>query len=67
MKMLGLFLAFLAFAAGDWKRVPDAKAGPKPGEKAPDFTLPRLEGKEKVKLSDFQDKAPVVLVFGSYT
>ena len=40
---------------------------PKVGEQAPDFELERMDGKGKVKLSDFRDKKPVVLVFGSFT
>ena len=44
----------------------------KVGDKAPDFTLKKLNSKkkkkeEKVTLSSFQGKKPVVLVFGSYT
>ncbi len=39
----------------------------KTGDPAPDFVLPTLKGKETVRLSDFQGKKPVVLIFGSYT
>ena len=41
----------------------------KVGDKAPDFTLKKLNSKKKetVTLSGFQGKKPVVLVFGSYT
>ena len=66
--VLALFLGALqAPGGGEDHPKPKAHAGPKVGEAAPDFVLPGLEGKEKVKLSDFRDKAPVVLVFGSYT
>ncbi len=41
--------------------------GPDLEQKAPDFTLRRLDGDGTVKLSDFIGKKPVVLVFGSYT
>jgi len=34
----------------------------KPGDEAPDFTLPDTDGKP-VKLSDFRGKKPVVLAF----
>jgi hypothetical protein len=34
---------------------------------APDFSLPRLNGTDYVKLSTFRGQKPVVLVFGSYT
>ena len=43
---------------------------PKEGAEAPDFELFNLEDAKQekpVKLSDFEGKKPVVLVFGSYT
>ena len=40
--------------------------GPKPGDRAPDFQLTSLNG-EKVRLSDFRDRKPLVLTFGSLT
>jgi len=40
----------------------------KPGDFAPDFTLPKMgEKKSKITLSSFRGKQPVALVFGSYT
>ena len=39
----------------------------KVGELAPDFTLMPQHGKDKVSLSNYRDKRPVVLIFGSYT
>jgi hypothetical protein len=39
----------------------------RPGDPAPDFTLPDLKKTKEVKLSSFQGKKPVVLIFGSYT
>jgi hypothetical protein len=39
----------------------------KVGDRAPDFTLPSLDGKTAFTLSSFQGKRPVVLIFGSYT
>ncbi len=48
-----------------WK---SARAGRiHPGDSAPDFTLPVLDGQGNVTLSSFRGKRPVVLVFGSYT
>jgi len=41
--------------------------GPKVGDPAPDFSLKRSESDERVRLSSFQGKQPVALVFGSYT
>ena len=40
---------------------------PNEGELAPDFELPTLDGKSTVRLSDFQGKAPVALIFGSFS
>ena len=37
------------------------------GEMAPDFDLPTIDRKTRVRLSSFRGKRPVVLVFGSYT
>jgi hypothetical protein len=41
--------------------------GPQVGQPAPDFTLKTQDGKKAVTLSDYRDKRPVVLVFGSFT
>lgn len=41
-------------------------AGPKPGEEAPDFTLPTHDGKQTITLSKARGK-PVILIFGSFT
>jgi hypothetical protein len=57
------------------KRVPNweqtkalmSRVAPKVGEQAPDFSLPTLDGKETVKLSQHKGGKPVVLVFGSFT
>jgi hypothetical protein len=39
----------------------------KVGDPAPDFSLTCLETNAPVRLSSFQGKKPVVLIFGSYT
>lgn len=49
-----------------WQRKWDALA-PKQGEPAPDFELWDVEGKVSVRLSNFQGKKPVALIFGSFT
>jgi hypothetical protein len=41
--------------------------GPRINQKAPDFVLRTQDGKQQVRLSAFQGKKPVVLVFGSFT
>ena len=40
---------------------------PKAGDMAPDFELFDTKGMNPVHLSDFRDKMPVALIFGSYT
>jgi len=37
------------------------------GKTAPDFQLKTVDGKQQVRLSNFTDKKPVALIFGSYT
>ncbi len=49
-----------------WQKKHDALA-PKAGDEAPDFELRDLTGENPVRLSDFRDKKPVALIFGSYT
>jgi hypothetical protein len=41
--------------------------GPQVGDSPLDFSLKRLGSDERVRLSSFQGKRPVALVFGSYT
>ena len=41
--------------------------GPHVGETPPDFDLKLSGSDERVRLSDFKDKNPVALIFGSYT
>jgi peroxiredoxin len=43
------------------------REGPEPGEMAPDFSLPAMDGTGKVTLSASRGKRPVVLIFGSFT
>ncbi len=41
--------------------------GPKVGQPAPDFALPRQDGRGRFHLSGLRGRKPVVLVFGSFT
>ncbi len=43
------------------------KISPKVGDMAPDFVLHDTTGINQIRLSDFRDKKPVVLIFGSHT
>ncbi len=49
-----------------WQKKYDAMA-PKVGDRAPDFELTDVSGEHQVHLSDFRDRKPVALVFGSFT
>jgi len=49
-----------------WQKKYDAQA-PREGDPAPDFELWDVAGQHDVRLSNFQGKKPVVLVFGSFT
>jgi peroxiredoxin len=49
-----------------WQKKYDAQA-PRAGDEAPDFELGDVDGQHSVRLSDFQGKKPVALVFGSFT
>ena len=49
-----------------WQERFDALA-PKPGDIAPDFELRDVDGENPVRLSDFQGRRPVALIFGSFT
>jgi hypothetical protein len=75
---LAVSLALASLSSGAWAQEKPAarsrQAGDlreqgtlKAGDKAPDFSLKTLDGKQTVKLSGFQGKKPVALVFGSYT
>jgi hypothetical protein len=41
--------------------------GPRVGQRAPDFALRTVDGKETIRLADYRGKKPVVLIFGSFT
>ena len=43
------------------------RQAPRAGDLAPDFTLTDSSGTETVTLSNFREKKPVALVFGSFT
>ena len=49
-----------------WQSRHDRNA-PKVGDLAPDFEVYDSKGEDSIRLSDFQGKKPVVLIFGSFT
>ncbi len=42
-------------------------ASPRAGQRAPDFTLPRLGDGAQIRLSDLWRSQPLVMEFGSFT
>ena len=52
--------------ATTWQKKYDAQA-PRVGDTAPDFSLRDANGQNPVRLSDFRQKEPVALIFGSFT
>ncbi|MBT3315551.1 MAG: redoxin domain-containing protein [Anaerolineae bacterium] len=49
-----------------WQKKHDAHA-PKVGDTAPDFSLLDANGQNPLRLSDYRQKKPVALIFGSFT
>lgn len=62
MRFWKLHAAFLAVVLLTGASDAQTPRSPKPGERAPDFTLPNGDGK-LVRLSDLTAKGPVVVVF----
>ena len=52
--------------ATGWQKKYDVQA-PRVGDTAPDFSLRDANGQNPVRLSDFREKKPVALIFGSFT
>ncbi len=52
--------------ATTWQKKYDANA-PRVGDTAPDFSLRDAKGQNPVRLSDYRQKEPVALIFGSFT
>ena len=52
--------------ATSWQKKYDLLA-PKVGDLAPDFQLCDVDGRVPVRLSDYRDRVPVALIFGSFT
>lgn len=47
--------------------MPARGSGPRAGDAAPDFELPRIAGGADLRLSSFAGQKPVALIFGSWT
>lgn len=52
------------FASGELGSISE---GPRIEERAPDFELPDHKRQRRLRLSQYRDKKPVVLIFGSFT
>ncbi len=48
-------------------KLPDVHATEETRPFAPDFSLPRLDGKGEMRLSSFREDRSVLLLFGSFT
>lgn len=57
----------LFFRAGLEMMIERDLTGPNEGAPPPDFCLKRMGSEARVRLSHFQGKRPVALIFGSYT
>ncbi|MBX3394151.1 MAG: hypothetical protein KF841_02160 [Phycisphaerae bacterium] len=53
----------------DWERTKRLMLRPAPaiGEPAPDFALATLDGARTIRMSEFREARPLVLIFGSFT
>ena len=49
-----------------WQKRYDS-AAPRAGDLAPDFELFDPDGANPIRLSDFQERKPVAIVYGSFT
>ena len=72
---IGMILLLGFFVSSSWAQPPAGRKvrrarkadNLKVGDIAPDFQLKSPDGKTEIKLSNYQGKKPVALVFGSYT
>ena len=46
---------------------PNGERGPRPGDRAPEFSVTKMGSEERVTLARLRQAGPVLLVFGSYT
>ena len=53
-------------SATGWQKKYNIHA-PRVGDTAPDFSLSDANGQNPIQLSDFREKKPVALIFGSFT
>lgn len=53
----------------DWERTKRLMLRPAPavGELAPDFALATVDGTRTIRMSEFRESRPLVLIFGSFT
>ncbi len=54
-------------AGGDLADEAAFRASPRAGQRAEDFTLPRLGDQARVRLSELWRSTPLVMEFGSFT
>lgn len=53
----------------DWERTKRLmlRKAPAVGDVAPDFALATLDGSQTIRMSEFHESRPLVLIFGSFT
>ncbi len=66
MRTMTLVLASTAVALMLPSQVPAESYAPKVGQRHPDFTLPRIDDRAPVSLSDFRGKKVLFIQFASW-
>jgi hypothetical protein len=66
MQKLALALATCGMILGSTSRASAAPYAPKVGQRHPDFTLPRIDDRTPVSLSNFRGKKVLLIQFASW-
>ena len=66
MRKLALALSACGMILGSTARASAASYAPKVGEKHPDFSLPRIDDRAPVSLSNFRGKKVLLIQFASW-
>lgn len=66
MRTIALGLVLLVLVAPAFSIARAGAYAPKVGERHPDFTLPRIDGREPVSLSDFRGNKVLLIQFASW-
>ena len=66
MRTIGLIVTFAGIMLGSTGDCPAGGYEPKVGVRHPDFTLPRIDDRTPVSLSDFRGKKVLLIHFASW-